>query len=119
MVMKALPRNYMNLVGDEVVYIDSIFGHYQDNCAECEVVNEHHLARKPFSFDFVHAADLRVTPIRRGKRSTIEHSSRLVKLAFIRSAGGCAQHLAIRLAGHRGARVAATGRPSTFERRTP
>lgn len=50
-------------LGDEVYYVDGGFGLYQGNYAQYKVVDEHYLARKPASLDFLTAAAVPVVLI--------------------------------------------------------
>jgi len=95
-------------VGDEVYYVDGGFGLYQGNYAQYKVVDEHYLARKPASLDFLTAAAVPVVLITAWEALYDRAQIKTGDFALIHGGAGGVGHIAIQLAVERGARVAAT-----------
>lgn len=95
-------------VGDEVYYVDGGFGLYQGNYAQYKVVDEHYLARKPASLDFLTAAAVPVVLITAWEALYDRAQIKAGDFALIHGGAGGVGHIAIQLAVERGARVAAT-----------
>ena len=95
-------------VGDEVYYVDGGFGLYQGSYAQYKLVDEHYLACKPASLDFLTAAAAPVVLITAWEALYDRAQVKAGDSVLIHGGAGGVGHIAIQLATDRGARVAAT-----------
>lgn len=95
-------------VGDEVYYVDGAIGQEQGNYAQYKVVDEHYLARKPASVDFLTAAAFPTVLVTAWEALYDRARLKAGDFVLIHGGAGGVGHIAIQLAVERKARVAAT-----------
>lgn len=94
--------------GDAVYYVDGGFGVHPGSYAELKVVDERYLARKPSSLSFEQAAALPVVLITVWEALYERAGVKAGDFVLIHGGAGGLGHIAVQLAKHAGARVAAT-----------